>query len=274
MNYKEKILLDDVFDMGGGYVSDFSNSTLSLFFADFDIDIYSDKYSSSGNSKARRVREFWELEDDHIVGTVLKELLNYERDLNNRQTKYNWSQDNYNEHDEKIDKAFEIATRLLSGQVNLNILKGTAETFDSKQLQSQIKRIEQSINDDPELAIGTAKELIETTCKTILRERGKPVSGTPDMPKLTKITLKELNLIPEGVPSEARGKDVITRLLQNLGAIGNGLAELRGMYGTGHGKDGNSAGLKPRHARLAVGSATTLATFMFDTHQETKESDS
>ena len=50
----------------------------------------------------------------------------------------------------------------------------------------------------------------------------------------------------------------------------NGLAELRGLYGTGHGKHGKTSGLSPRHAKLAVGAAATLATFLFQTHMETK----
>ena len=112
--------------------------------------------------------------------------------------------------------------------------------------------------------------MIETCCKTILAERGKPVTGTPDIPTLTKETLKELNLVPEGIHEKSRGSKVIKKLLSNLGTIGNGLAELRGLYGTGHGKDGKSGGLSARHAKLAVGAASTLATFLFDTHKETK----
>jgi hypothetical protein len=57
--------------------------------------------------------------------------------------------------------------------------------------------------------------------------------------------------------------------LSNLGTIGNGLAELRGLYGTGHGKHGKTAELSARHAKLAVGAAATLATFLFETHKET-----
>jgi Abortive infection C-terminus len=75
--------------------------------------------------------------------------------------------------------------------------------------------------------------------------------------------------VPEGIPDAARGGDVIKRLLQNLGTIGNGLAELRGLYGTGHGKHGKTEGLSARHAKLAVGAASTLVTFLFDTHKET-----
>ena len=81
--------------------------------------------------------------------------------------------------------------------------------------------------------------------------------------------MKVLKLVPEGIPETARGADIIKRLLSNLGTIGNGLAELRGLYGTGHGKHGAAVGLRARHARLAVGSAAILATFLFETHQDT-----
>ncbi len=142
--------------------------------------------------------------------------------------------------------------------------------FDAKHMADQIRRMESAVESDPSLAIGTAKELIETCCKTILAERGKPVSGTPDVSALTKETLKELKLVPEGIPDTARGADVIKRLLSNLGTIGNSLAELRGLYGTGHGKHGTATGLGARHAKLAVGAAATLAVFLFETHKETK----
>jgi hypothetical protein len=51
-----------------------------------------------------------------------------------------------------------------------------------------------------------------------------------------------------------------------------GIAEIRGLYGTGHGKEGRARGVNPRHARLAVGAASALVTFAFQTHLETKDS--
>ncbi|MBW0000317.1 MAG: hypothetical protein JO015_14550 [Verrucomicrobia bacterium] len=92
-----------------------------------------------------------------------------------------------------------MATRLVAGKVNLGHLKETATISDARHLAEQIRRTEQSVESDPELAIGTAKELVETCCKTILAERGKPVAGTPDMPSLLKETFKELRLVPEGI---------------------------------------------------------------------------
>jgi hypothetical protein len=162
--------------------------------------------------------------------------------------------------------------RIVSGAgiPSLASIKDTAAVFDAKHMADQIRRMESSVESDPSLAIGTAKELIETCCKTILSERGKPVTGTPDVSTLTKETLKELKLIPEGIHEAKRGADVIKRLLSNLGTIGNGLAELRGLYGTGHGKHGRTIGLGTRHAKLAVGAAATLTVFLFETHIETK----
>ena len=268
MDFKEKSLMEDILDMDSGYVSEFSNSTFKRFFAEYDVEIYSEKYANDGDSKARRMREFWNLESDYLVGSVLTDLINREQESNSNRTAFDPGGTKKKARDSKLIRAEAICNRLTSGQVNLNTIKKQADTFDAEHLKKQIKRIEQSIESDPELAIGTAKELVETTCKTILRECGKPVTGSPDISNLTKDTLKELRLVPEGISDEARGNKVIKKLLSNLGTIGNGLAELRGMYGTGHGKDGRSSSLEPRHARLAAGAATTLATFLFDTHQE------
>ena len=157
-----------------------------------------------------------------------------------------------------------------AGMPSLNDIKEAAAQFDAKHLADQIRRIEQSIDTDPALAIGTAKELIETCCRTILSERGKNVVGNPDIPALTKQTLKELNLVPEDISDRVKGSEAIKRLLSNLATIGQGLAEIRNLYGTGHGKDGTSRPIKSRHAKLAVGAASTLAVFLFETHKDTK----
>jgi hypothetical protein len=242
----------------------FSDKTFGNFIADVvGLDIHDSKYQSSGTSKANKLRQFWRLEPDYIVGKLTLALI---QDVMENLPE---SAPDYAEKQPMYEPCKAIAQRLMSGTVSLDELKQTAVAFDARHLADQIRRIEQSIDTDPALAIGTAKELIETCCKTILAERGKPVRGTPDLSTLTKVTLKELNLVPEGVSEAARGSDVVRRILQNLGAIGNGLAELRGLYGTGHGREGRAAGLKPRHAKLAVGAAATLVNFLFETHRET-----
>lgn len=144
----------------------------------------------------------------------------------------------------------------------------TTAKFDTPELHRQIERMKTAVEDDPSLAIGTAKELVETTCKTILEERGIEYEDNLDIIKLVKEARKSLGLVPENIPDSRKGADVIRRLLGNLGNIAQRLGELRNLYGTGHGKRGKAKDLSARHARLAIGSAATLATFLFETHKE------
>jgi hypothetical protein len=141
---------------------------------------------------------------------------------------------------------------------------------DSPELARQLSRLRESVDDDPALAIGTAKELLETTCKTILDEQGISIDPSWDVPDLLKATRKQLKFMPEDVPDAAKGADTIKRLLSSLGQIGHGLAELRNLYGSGHGRSARSRGLSARHARLAVGAVTALVQFLFETHRDRK----
>lgn len=144
--------------------------------------------------------------------------------------------------------------------------------LNAAHINRQLRRIEASIERDPELAIGTAKEFLESMCRTILAERGQPVLGTPDIPTLNRLTLKELQLLPDHAQHQSKGTELMKRLLSNLASVTQTLAELRGLYGTGHGKDGNAMPIEPRHAKLVVGAAATLATFLYETHRATKAS--
>ena len=138
---------------------------------------------------------------------------------------------------------------------------------DAGYVAQQITRMETAVENDPMLAIGTAKELVETCCRTILGDRSVEVSKNLDLPKLVKLTSRELELTPDDIPEKAKAADTIKRLLSNLATITQGIAELRNQYGTGHGKEATTKGLSSRHAKLAVGAASTLAVFLAETHR-------
>lgn len=136
--------------------------------------------------------------------------------------------------------------------------------FDSDYIKKQIDRMNSNIETNPDLAIGTAKELIESLLKMI--------TGTEDdkieFPKLQKLAMKQLNLVPENIPEKAKGSEHMKVLLSNLASIVHKLDEIRNLYGTGHGKHPKKSGLEPRHARLAVESATTFVNFVFETYSK------
>lgn len=160
--------------------------------------------------------------------------------------------------------------RLAGTSVTVSAAKSVVESLNADYVARQLTRMESAVDTDPELAIGTAKEFVETICKTILAETGKPADDNLDIPALVKRVRGELSLLSEQVPDAAKGAKTIKRLLSNLGTIAQGLAELRSKYGTGHGQHAGTKGLQPRHARLAVSAAAALGVFLFETYQEKK----
>jgi hypothetical protein len=150
----------------------------------------------------------------------------------------------------------------------------TTARLNAEYISQQVTRMEGAVDTEPDLAIGTAKEFVESICKTILEERQEPYGKNDDVPTLVRKTTKVLQLTPGDVAETARAADTIKRMLMNLATLVQGSAELRNAHGSGHGKSASQARyrLTARHARLAVGSAATLGTFLYETH-EARESE-
>ncbi len=76
LTFIEKGKLEKRLNMGGGYVLDFSNRTFQEFVLDCTgLNIYDSKYDNASGSKANRLRTFWSIEPNHIVGKLLLDLL-------------------------------------------------------------------------------------------------------------------------------------------------------------------------------------------------------
>lgn len=163
---------------------------------------------------------------------------------------------------------FEIAIQGLEAIVRKKtewfIQKEIAELYFEK---GEVKEFTTAIENSPDLAIGTAKELIETICNTILEERGIEVDKNWDLLQLLKQTTKQLQLTPDGIPDTIKASKSIKSILGSLTTVVQGLSELRNQYGTGHGKKASFKGLTLRHAKLSVGAASTLAIFLLETHK-------
>lgn len=64
--------------MNSGYVLDFTNNSFDDFVtSSVKKNIWDDKYSFRSGSKANRLRAFWDLEKDQIVGKLLGDILEY-----------------------------------------------------------------------------------------------------------------------------------------------------------------------------------------------------
>jgi hypothetical protein len=74
----EMLFLDDLLEMGDGYVLQFNNPTFSAFFRDeLGVDIDNPAYSKFGTSKAKRLRCFLQNSDKATVARALRALWEY-----------------------------------------------------------------------------------------------------------------------------------------------------------------------------------------------------
>lgn len=148
--------------------------------------------------------------------------------------------------------------------VSLEHVEEAAKKLDVLELNKHAARIRRGIREDPEQAIGSAKELLETVLKVILNIEG---STKEDMPKLLKAALKRLGLDSKAIGKAIPGGDTIKRTINNLGQIVIGVAEIRNLYGTGHGRL-RAKELEIAHARLVVNAAVSTATFLLEVSKE------
>jgi hypothetical protein len=136
-------------------------------------------------------------------------------------------------------------------------------------IEDYTRRIRGSLDEDPALAIGSTKELIESVLKTILGLHGAKI-GDEDMPKLLKRAQAALGIDPKDIDTATPGADSVKRLLGSLAQIVVSVTELRNLYGTGHGKS-MAPGIDAASTRLVVGAGTTLAAYLMQRYLELKK---
>jgi len=147
-------------------------------------------------------------------------------------------------------------------------IESIKEAFNTDYVCKQADIMYENIDEAPNFSIGKAKELLETCCKTILDEQGIAYSDEMDLIQLMRTACESIGLSPKKIKEDAKGRDIAARILGNLTNIAQGMAELRNLYGDGHGKQKDFKTLPPRYARLAVGASVTAVKFMWDTYQE------
>jgi len=105
----DKQVLEKLFQMGSGYVLNFSDKTMREYFRDdLGIDIYDEKYNYASGSKANRMRGFWQVADDTQVGASIRGLISY---IETQILLGHFSKDDY--PDPLLDRAKKIMSRLL-----------------------------------------------------------------------------------------------------------------------------------------------------------------
>ena len=84
----DMMFLDQLFEMGGGYVLNFSDRTMSRFFAEeLNVDIYDPVYAEHGGSKGKRLRCYLQKVEIPAVVKTLRALWEYREAIRMRDGK-------------------------------------------------------------------------------------------------------------------------------------------------------------------------------------------
>lgn len=130
LSTNEKQMLEKLFQMGSGYVLNFSDRTFGDFFrSDLGINIFDHKYNYGSGSKANRLRGFWGVSDDALTGESIAKLLEY---IDNQIILGNLKKQDFSS--ELISGAQTVASRLQPRKMTSQATRATSEDeFISKQ---------------------------------------------------------------------------------------------------------------------------------------------
>lgn len=130
----------------------------------------------------------------------------------------------------------------------------TAAIADLKlpEIVRQLDRLHRDLADDLPAAVGHAKDLVESACKTVIGQTG-PGAGT-EFPAVVTAALKAVGRHAQQVDSRDPDAQLLRRLFGALQGQLEAVAGLRNRVGTGHGRAGDVA-LDAPLARLVVGQA-------------------
>lgn len=145
-------------------------------------------------------------------------------------------------------------------QPTARTLTGLIEAHDLAGVKSEFERAFSQLESDPAAAVTAACALLEATFTHILELADSPVPSDRSVASLWKLVRELLGFDPE-----QHEDDHLRRVLGSLATIVQSIGEIRTRAGSAHGGSARRYRLQPRHARMVVSSAATLAIFCLET---------
>ncbi len=173
LSFIEKDKLERLFGMASGYVLDFTNRTFAEFVLDsVGRDVYDAKYDYASDSKANRLRAFWQQEPNHVVGKLTDDLLEYCCGSSGKKT------------DERLlEECRQIAQRLREGapveHIEAIVTEGRGHDFEVL-----VRAVREAIDkNEPEAGLDRLHTFVVKYVRSVCEKRGistgreKPLHG-------------------------------------------------------------------------------------------------
>jgi hypothetical protein len=162
----EKRKLERLFNMGGGYVLNFSDRTFGSFFEEHTgLDIDHAHYKQRGTSKANRLRSFWAIEPNGLVAKVINAMIE-------QGIEYGCLPDDQ----ALLEDVRRIVVRLTEGSPVAEI-DALSAPVDERDFDTTAKQIREAIDkNQPEAALDRLHVFVMKFMRTLCEQRGIAVN--------------------------------------------------------------------------------------------------
>lgn len=146
---------------------------------------------------------------------------------------------------------------------------------ESLRIREQVEALEDAMPDKPGVVVSFCRTIIETTCKTILTDRGVTPDSGWEAPKLISEALRYVNLGPRDDGSvDARLRKGADQLVRGINQIIEGGVTIRNDHGSAaHGADAYSPLLDARYAEILARATDSVVGLLFKTHLSSAQRD-
>ena len=179
----------------------------------------------------------------------------------------------------KLDDRARIVKSL--GDCQLQYIKGgkvvgslgtpsrTLEEFirerDTASIDQEFSRALTNVESGPREAVSAASNILESICKAYIAEEGLEMPAKQDLKPVWTVVRKHLGFDPGVVEDQD-----LQQVLSGMISVVDGIGALRTHASSAHGAGKKSYKLEPRHARLAVHGAHTIALFILESWRSKK----
>ncbi|WP_417445852.1 abortive infection family protein [Kangiella sp.] len=138
---------------------------------------------------------------------------------------------------------------------------------DIPSIEAEFTRALTNVNSEPRESVSAACNILESIFKVYIADEQLAQPQKQDLQNVWKVVRGDLGFDPKLVQD-----DDLKRVLSGILSIVDGIGAFRTHASSAHGEGRVMYKLKPRHARLAIHSAHTIAMFVLETWDEKRKS--
>ena len=138
---------------------------------------------------------------------------------------------------------------------------------DSAAIEQEFYRALSNVGTSPREAVSAACNILESICKVYIVDEGLEMPAKQDIKPIWTVVRKHLGFDPSLIEDHD-----LQQVLSGMISVVEGIGALRTHASSAHGAGKKSYKLEPRHARLAVHAAHTVALFILESWQRKKSS--